>query len=136
MRFEAADLEPWFEFRADRAAGPGGQHVNKVSTRITLLFDFEHCPRFTPPQRDWIRTFCASRLSADGRVRVVAQRERSQSANREAATQRLLQIIAEALHRPMPRIATRPTAGARRRRLSEKRRNSQRKDERRFRDEE
>ncbi len=136
MRFEAADLEPWFEYRADRAAGPGGQHVNKVSTRITLLFDFERCAQLTPLQRDWIRTFCATRLSADGRVRIVAQRERSQSANREAATLRLLQIIEEALHRPTPRIATRPTAGARRRRLSEKRRNSQRKDERRIRSDE
>ncbi len=116
-----AELEPWMEVRFARSGGPGGQHVNKVSTRVTLLLDFEHCPCFDTTQRRRIARRLATRLAHDGRLRVVSQRERSQRRNRAAAEQRLIELLVEALRRRRPRRPTRPTRGSRERRLREKR---------------
>lgn len=128
--FTIADLSPWIEVRYDAASGPGGQHVNKVATRATLLFDFTACDRLSPVQRERIRQRYATRLARDGRLRVVAQRHRSQAGNRAAAEARLLELLAVALHVPKTRRPTRPTAGARGRRLAEKRRRSETKSRR------
>lgn len=124
------EWDAWVEFSFDRSAGPGGQNVNKLNTRVTLLLDFERCPDFSPAQRERIRTRLGNRLSQDGRLRIVAQSERSQSANREAARERLLALLERAFHTPLPRRATRPTAGARRRRLSDKRQRGELKKQR------
>jgi ribosome-associated protein len=116
LTFDAVDLLPWLDVRFDRAAGPGGQNVNKVNTRATLLFDFEGCALLTDVQRSRIRSRLQSRMSADGRLRVVAQDERTQLANRRSAEARLLELIAQAVHQPKSRRPTRPSAGSKRRR--------------------
>lgn len=123
-RPEIAELLPWIEVRFDRSGGPGGQNVNKVATRVTLLFDFQACEHVTPGQRTRLARRLASRLAADGRLRVVCRTERSQLANRAAAEKRLVDLLADALRPHTPRIATRPTAAAQRRRLEDKRRRS------------
>jgi len=115
------DLRPWLEFRFDRAEGPGGQNVNKLNTRATLLFDFEGCARLTPDERTRLRARLTSRLAADGRLRVVSQRQRSQLANRVAAEERLLELLQAALQTPKRRRPTRPTAAAQARRVQAKR---------------
>jgi ribosome-associated protein len=119
LRFD--ELAPWCEFKFDPASGPGGQHVNKTSTRATLLFDVRRCERFSADDRDRICIRLAGRMSSDGRIRVVAQRERAQSANREAATARLVELLEAALHRPASRTPTRPTRASQRRRVHAKR---------------
>ena len=68
------------EYRATRSSGPGGQHVNTSSTRVELTFDLESSPTLTDAERELARRRLRSRLDADGRLRVVAQDERSQSA--------------------------------------------------------
>lgn len=130
-RFASADLAPWIEERFDRGGGPGGQHVNKVSTRVTLLFDFAACPLLSDEEKARIARRLHSRLAADGRLRLVIAEERSQLANREAGAERLIVILTEALHVPRSRRPTRPTAGARRRRLADKRKRSETKQRRR-----
>ncbi len=120
-RFELADLAPWVELRFDPARGPGGQNVNKLSTRATLLFDFTSCPTLTPRERLLIGQRCHTRLARDGRLRIVAQRERTQARNVAAAEGRLLELLQQATHVAPPRRATRPTVGAQRRRLQAKR---------------
>ncbi len=124
-------LAPWLEERFDRAAGPGGQNVNKLSTRVTLLLDFQTCPLFSPAQRARIAQRLATRLAQDGRLRIVAQQARTQIANRRAAGERLITLLTAALHVPRMRRPTRPPAGAQRRRLAEKRRRGATKRDRR-----
>ena len=119
-RLEISDLAAWIELRFDPARGPGGQHVNKVSTRATLLLDFQHCQLFSPVERGRIDERLASRLARDGRLRIVAQRGRSQAQNSAVAGERLLELLDRALHVPTPRRPSRPSAGAQRRRVQTK----------------
>jgi len=118
-------------FRASRAGGPGGQHVNTSSTRVELLWDLTHSTAVTDDVRARLLTKLASRLDAEGLVRVVASDRRSQAQNRDAAAERLAQIVRHALVVPKKRRPTRPTAASREQRLSEKRRRSERKRDRR-----
>ncbi|MFO0972874.1 MAG: alternative ribosome rescue aminoacyl-tRNA hydrolase ArfB [Phycisphaerae bacterium] len=115
------------QFTFDRSSGPGGQNVNKVNTRVTLLFDFERAAGFSNEQRAHIRQRLATRLDRDGRLRIFAQTHRSQAANREASIERLIELLATAL---APRKARRPTRvprSAHRDRLDQKGRRSQTK---------
>ena len=117
-------LEPWIELRFSRSSGPGGQHVNKLSTRAELLFDFHACTLLSPEQRRRIATRLAARLSRDGRLRIVSQAGRSAGRNRGHAADRLIELLRTALHVPRTRQATKPTAGSRQRRLLEKKQRS------------
>lgn len=121
MRLTPSDLAPWCEYRFDTSGGPGGQHVNKVSTRATLLFDYAHCTLLSEFQRARLAARLHSRFSSDGRIRVVAQQDRSQSANRAAAAERLVELLTAALAVPRTRVATRPSRAAKRRRIVQKR---------------
>ena len=118
-------------FRATRAGGPGGQHVNTSSTRIELLWDLTHSSVITEEMRARLLEKLASRLDAAGMVRVVASDRRSQSQNRDAAAERLAKLVRQALVVPRKRRATRPTAASREQRLAEKKRRGERKRDRR-----
>jgi ribosome-associated protein len=122
------------EIRATRAGGPGGQHVNKVSTRIEVVWDVAGSPSLPPDWKNRLLTRLASKLDTRGRLRVVAADSRSQSRNRDAAVERLRALVTDALRPRKPRKPTRPTAAARERRLREKQRRGQRKRDRRGRD--
>lgn len=111
-------------FTASRSSGPGGQNVNKVSTRVTLRFDLEASPQLTAEQKERIRERLATRVSKQGVLSVSAQRERSQSANREAATERFVELLRAALEVDPERRPTRVPRGVERRRLENKRRRS------------
>ena len=119
------------QYRATRAGGPGGQHVNTSSTRIELLWDLPRSQAVTEEQRERIRAKLAARLDADGMVRVVASDRRSQQQNREAADERLVALVRHALHVPKRRKPTKPPKAAKERRLAEKRKRSERKRDRR-----
>jgi ribosome-associated protein len=119
------------QYRATRAGGPGGQHVNTSSTRIELLWDLPRSQAVTEEQRERIRGKLAARLDADGMVRVVASDRRSQQQNREAADERLVALVRHALHVPKRRKPTKPPKAAKERRLAEKRKRSERKRDRR-----
>ena len=118
-------------FRATRAGGPGGQHVNTSSTRIELLWDLTHSVAITDDVRARLLEKLASRLDAAGMVRVVASDRRSQAQNRDAAAERLAKLVRQALVVPRKRRPTRPTAASREERLAEKKRRGERKRDRR-----
>lgn len=119
------------QYRASRAGGPGGQHVNTSSTRIELLWDVNASTVVSDDERARIRKKLASRLDGDGMVRVVASDRRSQQQNKQAADTRLAALIKIALHVPKKRRPTKPTKAAKERRLSEKKRRSETKRNRR-----
>jgi len=120
-KLEIADLAEWIDVRFDRASGPGGQHVNKVSTRVSLCFDFAACPLLRADVKERLRARNERRLDAQGRLRIVSQDSRSQTANRADAEARLLELIEAAVVVPRKRRQTKPSRGARERRLREKR---------------
>jgi ribosome-associated protein len=130
-RFEIADLAAWIEVRFGPASGPGGQNVNKVSTRAMVIFDFRRCALLNDAERERIAQRYAARLTRDGCLRVMAQRARTQAANRAQAEGRLLELLAEGLYVPPQRRPTRPTRGARRRRIDAKKRRGTAKQQRR-----
>jgi len=113
-----------FQWRFTTSGGPGGQHANRSSTRVEVRFDIEHSPSLGPRQR-------ARLLERFGStVRAASGDERSQVRNREIALRRLAERLADALHVQRSRLPTAPSAGAKSRRLEEKRRRSVRKRER------
>ena len=111
-------------FKASRSSGPGGQNVNKVSTRVTLLFDVANCEDFSDVQKRRILTRLASRADKNGVIRVVSQRFRTQKANRTAALERLRQLLREVLRTRHVRKKTRVPKHAQQKRLEEKKRRS------------
>ncbi|HET6578599.1 MAG TPA: alternative ribosome rescue aminoacyl-tRNA hydrolase ArfB [Gemmatimonadales bacterium] len=127
LRLPLAELE----FRASRSGGPGGQHVNTSSTRVELWWDVARSPTLSDEQRSWLLHRLAGRLDARGRLRLVASGSRSQLRNREAAAERLREIVAAALVVPKVRKRTRPSRAAKVARLEEKRRRASLKRDRR-----
>jgi len=109
------------QWRFTTGGGPGGQHANKASTRVELVFDVQSSPSLGPRQR-------ARLLEKVGpSVRVVSREHRSQALNRDDALDRLADKLSDALRVEAPRRPTTPSAGARARRLEAKRRQAQRK---------
>jgi len=119
------------EVRASRSGGPGGQHVNTSSTRIELVWDIASSPSLDAAQRARLLSRLASRLDSAGRLRIVAQDERSQLRNRELAIARFREMVTVALIVPRKRRPTRPTPASRRARRQSKERRSDIKRERR-----
>ena len=113
------------EIRASRSSGPGGQHANVTASRIEAVFDVHSSDTLDQFQKDRISAKLGPRVTA------VAQDARSQARNRELALERLARRIEQALHVQRPRTKTKPSAGAKRRRLEDKARRAQTKQNRR-----
>src|SRR4051812_46483999 len=118
-------------YRASRAGGAGGQHVNTSSTRIELIWNVRGTQVLSDDARERVAQKLSSRIDGEGNIRVVSSARRSQGQNREAADERLIELVRAALVVPKKRRATRPTRASKEARLSEKRVQSQRKKNRR-----
>ena len=112
-------------FRFSRSSGPGGQHAQKTSTRVELLFDVAHSPSLSESQRAQVLRRLQGYVDGEGVLRLVAQSERSQRRNREEVIARFQRLMQAALKRRKRRRPSRPSAAAQERRLRAKRRRSE-----------
>jgi ribosome-associated protein len=119
------------QYRASRAGGAGGQHVNTSSTRIEVLWNVATSQALDEGARARVSTKLASRLDGEGNLRVVSSARRSQAQNREAAEERLAELVRGALAVRKRRRATKPSRAAKEARLAEKRRRGETKRRRR-----
>ena len=116
--------EQELKFTASRSSGPGGQNVNKVSTRVTLSFDISGTKALTEEQKQRICTRLANRVNKEGVLKIVCQRHRSQAKNRKAVLARFGELLTTALREETPRVKTRVSSAAKQRRLEDKVRRS------------
>lgn len=107
-----------------RSSGPGGQNVNKVSTAAQLRFNAAASPSLSPEMKDRLLRLAGRRATEVGVIIIDAREHRTQSQNRQAAIDRLLDLLRRAAAKPRPRRKTRPTAASKQRRLTAKRRRS------------
>lgn len=114
-----------------RSSGPGGQHVNKVSTAVQLRFDVRQSDTLTDEIRHRLLRIAGGKMTEDGVLIIKAQRFRSQDKNRKDAIDRLIELIRKATVKPKPRRKTRPSPAARQRRLSTKKKRGEIKRQRR-----
>ena len=122
---------PELQVQTSRSSGPGGQNVNKVESRVELRWHVATSALLTDEQKQTIQAKLAGQLTAEGYLLVTAQEARSQLRNKEIALHKLHELLQKALHRPKPRRPTRPSRGAVRKRLEEKKRRGEKKANRR-----
>lgn len=111
-------------FTASRSSGPGGQHVNKTATQVTLSFDLDGSESLTEEQKRILRQRLGGRISKEGRLKLTSGRRRSQHRNRQDAVERFVALLAAALQPVKARRPTRPSRAARESRLRVKQRRS------------
>ena len=117
-------------FRFSTSSGPGGQHVNKSATKVTLLFDVANSSSLTEEVRERLLKRLANRIDKEGVLQLQVQSSRSQYRNRDTAVSLFQQLLADALKKQKKRRRTKPSAAAKEKRLSEKKLRSERKRER------
>ncbi len=118
-------------FSYARSPGPGGQNVNKVATKATLYFDVAGSPSLSERQREMVFDRLSTRITSEGVLQITRSRHRTQSANRRAAIEQFVELMADALTPRKVRKKTRPSRAANERRLQEKSRRGKVKAERR-----
>lgn len=126
-KISADRLLPHIQFQTARSGGSGGQHVNKVETKVILLFDIDGATCFSQEEKDRIKKRLLNRLQGDGFLQITSQETRSQLQNKEIALQKLLKLLSNALKTEKPRKTTKPSKAAVQKRLDAKQQQSLRK---------
>ncbi len=117
-------------FTASRSGGPGGQHANKVSTKVEVRFSILLSESLTPEQKEALLEKLKTKINAEGELIVTSQATRSQADNKEKAVEKCLALIRKALIPPKKRKPTKPSAAAKTKRLEEKKKHSEKKEHR------
>jgi ribosome-associated protein len=124
------DFSPEFTFTASRSGGPGGQNVNKVSTKVELRFDVIQSNLLTEAEKVIIQSKLFSKINSEGELILVSQSERTQLLNKEKVIEKFYLLITKALTPVKKRKPTRPSKAAKEKRLEEKRMQAEKKERR------
>ncbi|MBB5395574.1 alternative ribosome rescue aminoacyl-tRNA hydrolase ArfB [Mucilaginibacter sp. AK015] len=130
MNLNKADLQKEVSYKTSRSGGKGGQNVNKVSTKVELLFDINSSALFSDEEKLLLNKKLQTRFNKDGLVQVICDEERSQYLNKEIAIERLVLLLTNALHKPKARKPSKISKAAKLARLGNKRIQSAKKADR------
>ena|ERR1700761_4956228 len=128
MNFSKADLQKETFYKTSRSGGKGGQNVNKVSSKVELLFSINDSALFNEDEKQLLTDKLQSRFNKDGYVQVICDEERSQYLNKEKAIERLIGLLTRALEKPKIRKSTKPSKKAKAERLDNKKLQSVKKE--------
>lgn len=117
--------ESAMRFQFARSGGPGGQNVNKLNTKAELWVPLGAIVGLSDRAVSRLRTLAGRRLTIAGEIHITSETERTQEGNRSAVLDRLRELLLKAVHEPKPRRKTKPSRGAKRRRLESKRMRSE-----------
>ncbi|UZD23663.1 alternative ribosome rescue aminoacyl-tRNA hydrolase ArfB [Algoriphagus halophytocola] len=115
------------QFQSSKSSGPGGQHVNKVETKIQLSFDVDNSAILTDSEKDLLRQKLGNRITDAGILQIQVQEKRSQLQNKQLAILKFEEMLRKAFAKRKPRKATKPSKGAIERRLKAKKNQSEKK---------
>jgi len=128
MQINKEVLQKEVVYKTSRSGGKGGQNVNKVSSKVELLFSVNDSLLFNDEEKQLLNDKLQSRFNKDGYIQVICDEERSQYLNKEKAVDRLINLLINALKKPKPRKATKISKAAKAARLEQKRLNSIKKE--------
>ncbi len=123
----ASEIIKELNFKAIRSSGAGGQHVNKVSSKIELTFDLENSHALSDREKEFLKTKLSSKLTKDNNLILFCDETRSQHRNKDLAIKRFLDVLKTNLIRPKNRKKTKPTKGSIKRKTENKKRVSVKK---------
>jgi ribosome-associated protein len=126
-RIDASVLGRELEFTTSRSSGPGGQNVNKVNTKVTLRFDVSGSQALTADEKEILLRKLASRLTNDGVLILSSQDKRSQLQNKEGVIAKFEVLVAKSFRKKKVRKATKPSKSAVEKRITQKKRRSEKK---------
>jgi ribosome-associated protein len=130
MNFSKTDLQKETTYKASRSGGKGGQNVNKVSSKVELLFSITDSQLFTDEEKQLLNQKLQSRFNKDSYVQIICDEDRSQYINKEKALERLVVLLQKALHQPKIRKPTKLSKAAKAARLNTKRIQGEKKENR------